>query len=179
MYSPQLLELDHLFKIQEIDGYTPQIGHLVSLLNYARITTFDAVKDLSVSDLDFLLDDKANTIGMLLLHIVSVEYLYHKSTVEKRRLTEEEWECWKPALDLGDLGREKIKGNPLQFYIDQLAQVRKKTLEDFHKLDDSWLYIETDFWDNKKANNYFKWFHVFEDEINHRGQIRMIRKRIK
>ncbi len=179
MYTPELLELDHLFKIQEIDGYTPQIGHLVSLLNYARITTFDAVKGLSVSDLDFLIDEKANTIGMLLLHIASVEYLYHKSTVEKRRLTEEEWECWKPALDLGDLGREKIKGNPLQFYIDQLAQVRKKTLEDFQKLDDRWLYIETDFWDNKKANNYFKWFHVLEDEINHRGQIRMIRKRIK
>jgi uncharacterized damage-inducible protein DinB len=179
MYSPELLELDHLFKIQEIDGYPCQIGHLISMLNYARITTFDAVKDLSVSDLDFLLDEKANSIGMLLLHIAGVEFLYHKTTIGKRKLTDEEWECWKPALDLGDLGREKIKGNPLQFYIDQLAQVRQKTLEDFQKLDDHWLYIETDFWDNKKANNYFKWFHVFEDEINHRGQIRMIRKRIK
>lgn len=26
------------------------------------------------------------------------------------------------------------------------------------------------------TSNYFKWFHVFEDEINHRGQIRLIRK---
>jgi uncharacterized damage-inducible protein DinB len=179
MYSPELLELDHLFKIQEIDGYPCQIGHLISMLNYARITTFDAVKDLSVSDLDFLLDEKSNSIGMLLLHIASVEYDFHKETMENRALTEAEMECWKPALQLGDLGRNKIKGNPIEFYIDQLAQVRKKTLEDFQKLDDSWLYIETDFWDNKKANNYFKWFHVVEEEIHHRGQIRMIRKRIK
>ena len=76
------------------------------------------------------------------------------------------------------MGREKIKGNPLEFYVEQLADVRKKTLEDFQKLEDSWLYEESDFWDHKKANNYFKWFHVLEDEINHRGQIRMIRKRI-
>ena len=51
-------------------------------MNYARITTFDAVKGLSVSDLDFLLDDKANTIGMLLLHIASVEFEFHKLLVD-------------------------------------------------------------------------------------------------
>ena len=26
---------------------------------------------------------------------------------------------------------------------------------------------------DRPANNYFKWFHVFEDELNHRGQIRI------
>ncbi|MCE2963630.1 MAG: DinB family protein [Chitinophagales bacterium] len=179
MYSPELLELDQLFKVKEIDGYPSQLGHLISMLNYARITTFDAVKDLSISDLDFLIDEKANSIGMLLLHIASVEFDIQKETIENRALLEAEMECWEPALQLGELGRNNIRGHSIDFYIDQLAQVRKKTLEDFQKLDDSWLYIETDFWDNKKANNYFKWFHVLEDEINHRGQIRMIRKRIK
>ena len=178
MHTPELLELDHFFKIKEIDGYPSQIGHLISLMNYARITTFDSVKDMSISDLDFLIDEKANSIGMLLLHIAGVEYIYHKTSVERRKLTDDEWECWRPALDLGELGREKIKGNPLEFYMKQLTDVRKKTLEDFQKLEDSWLYEESDFWDHKKANNYFKWFHVLEDEINHRGQIRMIRKRI-
>jgi uncharacterized damage-inducible protein DinB len=178
MHSPELLELDHLYKIQDLDGYSSQISHLISMMNYARITTFDAVKGLNVSELDFLLDEKANTIGMLLLHIASVEYVYHKTTIEKRSLTKDEEECWLPALNLGEQGREKIKGNPLEFYIEQLVEVRKKTLEDMRKLEDSWLYTETDYWDNKKANNYFKWFHVLEDEINHRGQIRLIRKRI-
>lgn len=179
MYTPELLELDHLYKIQTLEGFSPQIGHLVSQMNYARITTFDAVKDLSISDLDFLFDENANTIGMLLLHIAAVEFDFHKETIENRVLDDKELECWRPALELGNLGREKIKGHPLEFYIEQLAQVRKKTLEDFQKLEDSWLYEESDFWDNKKGNNYFKWFHAFEDEINHRGQIRMIRKRLK
>lgn len=178
MYTPKLLEDVELFKITEHEGYPKQLGHLISLLNYARITTFDAVEGLSVSDLDFLVDDKANSVGMLLLHIASVEYIYHKSTIEKRRLNDSEIECWQPALELGDLGRSKIKGHSLDFYIQQLADVRKKTLEDFQKLEDTWLYEETDFWDKKKANNYFKWFHVLEDEINHRGQMRFIRKRL-
>ncbi|MFK9093966.1 hypothetical protein [Bacillus salipaludis] len=32
------------------------------------------------------------------------------------------------------------------------------------------------FWWDRPANNYFKWFHVFEDELSHRGQIRIIKK---
>jgi uncharacterized damage-inducible protein DinB len=115
---------------------------------------------------------------MLLLHIAAVEYDFHKETIENRELSEAEKKCWNPALELGELGREKIKGNSLDFYINQLSEVRKKTLKDMQKLEDNWLYIETDFWDNKKANNYFKWFHVLEDEIHHRGQIRLLRKRI-
>ena len=109
---------------------------------------------MRLRDLDFLLDDKANTIGMLLLHIASVEFEFHKIIVEKRELTEVELDCWRPAVELGDLGREKIKGNPLEFYIEHLAEVRKKTLEDFLKLKDTWLYEESDFWDDKKENNY-------------------------
>ena len=42
---------------------------------------------------------------------------------------------------------------------------------------DAWLDAQTPFWGGKPANNYFKWFHVFEDELNHRGQIRWLRKR--
>jgi uncharacterized damage-inducible protein DinB len=58
-----------------------------------------------------------------------------------------------------------------------LESVRSRTLEEFAKRDDRWLDQETAFWDDQPANNYFKWFHVFEDEINHRGQIRWLRQR--
>jgi uncharacterized damage-inducible protein DinB len=53
--------------------------------------------------------------------------------------------------------------------------VRSDTYAKFNTLSDEWLFEKTDFWWSE-ATNYFKWFHVFEDEINHRGQIRMIRK---
>lgn len=178
MYNSEELEKQDLFQIKKLDSFDSQFGHLISLMNYARITTLDSVEGMSVSDLDFLLDDKANSIGMLLFHIASVDFIYHTSSIENREPTEEELEFWTPALDLGALGREKIKENPLDFYLDLLSSTRWKTLEAFAKLDDTWLYEETDFWDNKKANNYFKWFHVLEDEINHRGQMRLIKKRI-
>ena len=78
--------------------------------------------------------------------------------------------------ELEALGREKIKGNSIEFYIDTLQEVRSKTIETFQSLPDEWLFKTTDFWYDKQANNYFKWFHVFEDEINHRGQIRLIKR---
>ncbi len=178
MYNSEELEKQDLFQIKKLDGFETQFGHLISLMNYARITTLDTVEGMSVSDLDFLIDEKANSIGMLLFHIASVDFIESVYSIENREPTTEEIEFWKPALDLGDIGREKIKGNPLEFYLELLSSTRKKTLEAFAKLNDTWLYEESDFWDNKKANNYFKWFHVLEEEINHRGQMRWIKKRI-
>lgn len=174
-----MLNMQNLFLITDIPGYSPQISRLVSMMNYARFTTLEAVKDLTQTQLDYLIDDKSNSIGALLLHFAAVEYAYQISTFEKRELNEEELSIWGPALDLGRVGQEKIKGNELEFYINKLDQVRNRTLELFKSVHDDWLYIEEDFWYNKKANHYFMWFHVFEDEINHRGQIRFIRKRLK
>lgn len=34
---------DSTFKIEKIEGYSPQIGHLVSMMNYARFTTLNEV----------------------------------------------------------------------------------------------------------------------------------------
>ncbi|MBM7565516.1 DinB family protein [Paenibacillus sacheonensis] len=170
--------MENLLRITDIKGYAPQIGRLISMMNYARFTTLEAVKDLNPEQLDFLLDPQSNSIGALLLHIAAVEYAYQVSTFEKRTLNEEELATWGPALDLGEEGREKIKGNDLAFYLTNLEKVRNRTLELFSSVQDDWLAIEEEFWWDKQANHYFMWFHVFEDEINHRGQIRMIRKKL-
>lgn len=175
----ELLTMDNLLLITDIPGYSPQIGRLVSMMNYARFTTLEEVKHLSMEQLDFLMDPQSNSIGALLLHFAAVEYAYQVTTFDKRDFTEEELRIWGPALNLGTEGQEKIKGHDLTFYLSQLEQVRNRTLNYFKTVTDDWLYIEEPFWYNKPANHYFMWFHVFEDEINHRGQIRMIRKRIK
>jgi DNA-binding XRE family transcriptional regulator len=48
--------------------------------------------------------------------------------------------------------------------------VREKTLEQLSKRNDDWLHETASFFSNGKLmNNYFKWFHVLEDEISHRG----------
>lgn len=174
-----MINMDNILLITDIPGYPPQISRLLSMMNYARHTTLQAVKDLTVDQLDYLLDPESNSIGALLLHFAAVEYAYQVSTFEKRDLSEDEITIWGAALDLGELGRKEIRGHELDFYIKKLDEVREQTFELFKTVDDDWLSEQEDFWYNKQANHYFMWFHVFEDEINHRGQIRLIRKRLK
>ena len=167
----------NLYLVAPIAGYTPQIGRLVSMMNYARRTTLDEAEGLSVEQLDYLHDPHSNSIGALLLHIAAVEVSYQAATFGSRGAGASETGQLEVALGLGARARRKIKGNGVDYYLRVLEGVRSKTLEEFARRDDRWLDEETPFWGRQPANNYFKWFHVFEDEINHRGQIRWLRKR--
>ncbi len=174
------IDLETIFLIQPIEGYSPQISHLLSMMNYARFTTLNSVKGLRLEHLDYLHDENSNTIGALLQHAAAVERIYQHHTFEGEaaKVSDEEHETrWKAALNLGDEGRKHLKGKTLEELVAQLHEVRSITLAELKKCTDDWLYEATDFWNEKKANNYFKWFHVYEDEINHRGQIRWIRSR--
>lgn len=127
---------------------------------------------LSTEQLDFLLDPDSNSIGALLLHFAAVEVAYQVETFEGRELSEAELLVWRPALNLGEEGRANIHGYALDYYIDRLNEVRKRTYDLFASVDDEWLnHSDEDFWHHKPANYYFKWYHVFEDEINHRGSV--------
>ncbi|MFD1020912.1 DinB family protein [Thalassobacillus hwangdonensis] len=163
------------YKVQTIKGYTPQIGQLVTQMNYARKTTLDAVRGLTPEQLDYLPGENANSIGALLLHMAAVEKGFQIEFFDGRRPNEQEMAEWGAAYALGDQGRKEIKGRPLEFYLSKLEEVRGRTLRKFAGFEDDWLY-EDCMWADQPSNHYFIWFHVFEDEINHRGQIRIIRK---
>jgi len=173
-----MMDMEKIYLITDIPGHSPQISRLLSMMNYARFTTLAAVKGLAVEDLDTLIDPEGNSIGALLLHMAAVEYAYQVETFEERDLSEEEKIEWGPALNLGDEGRKYIRGNDLDYYISRLNEVRKRTYDLFQAVDDDWLAREETFWYGKQANYHFMWFHVFEDEINHRGKIRIIRKKL-
>jgi uncharacterized damage-inducible protein DinB len=163
--------------IGDIPGFTPQIGRLVSMMNYVRSTTVNAVADLRVEELDYLPDPQSNSIGALLLHIAAAEAGYQAATFDARELNAEEKQRWSAALELGAKARNEIRGSKLTYYLDSLDQVRAKTLEELGRRDDQWLESETSFGNGRRVNNYFKWFHVLGHEINHRGQIRWLRSR--
>lgn len=164
------------FTIKHKRGYTEKIGELVAMMEMTRDFTLFETSDLTEEELDKTDDKGSNSIGALLMHIAAIEYVHQVMTFEQRDLNEEEMEEWGAALELGEKGREKYYGQPLDYYTDVLADVRKNTLKQFKKKKDSWLYEEGE-WDNgMKYNNYYLWFHVFEDEISHRGQIRMMRR---
>ncbi len=166
-----------LLLIGDLPGFTPQIARLVSMMNYARHTTLSEVAGLGMEQLDSLHDRHSNSIGALLLHIAAVEAWYQAATFAGRDLDSEEMREWGAALDLGERGRREIRGNGLDYYVARLRQVRAGTLAELGRRDDEWLEEQAPFWEGQQANNYFKWFHVVEDELSHRGQIRWLRKR--
>ena len=165
------------FLIEDVPGFTPQIGRLVGMMKYVRATTLQAVRGMTPAQLDYVQDDKSNSIGALLAHIAAVEFAYQVITFEGRDLNDRDNAQWGAALDLGEAARREINRRPLEHYTRVLDEVRAQTFSEFAKRTDSWLYEQAK-WGPGVANNYFMWFHVFEDELSHRGQIRWLRKRI-
>jgi uncharacterized damage-inducible protein DinB len=168
---------DSRFLIGGVRGFTPEIGRLVSMMRYVRETTLDAVAGLGVEALDYLHDPESNSIGALLAHVSAVEEWYQSATFFGRELEPRDLGEWGAALDLGEEARREIRGKPLDAYLARLADVRARTLDELAARDDAWLEETAPFWKGQPANNHFKWFHVFEDELNHRGQIRWLRPR--
>jgi len=163
-------------RIEPMAGYSPTIGRLVGMLTYARNTTLAAIDGLSTAALDHLHDAESNSIGALLAHITVVERSYQILTFEDRLLSSEENERLSTALNLGANGRRLLRGHSLEHYLEELAHVRRVTLEALAARDDEWL--ERSVVPAPKINAHWAWFHVAEDEINHRGQIRWLRTRL-
>jgi len=163
------------------EGYTPQVGTLVSMMAWLRPQIVSTVKGMTTEQLDFLLDDKANTIGALLYHLAATDAFYHEHTF--KGLAWEKWDAsitekYGVAMELGDEGRKKIKGNSIDFYLNLLQQTRESTLAEFKKRDDKWLMTVDEKWYWGPTNNYCKWFHVCEHESHHLGQIAMLKSRV-
>src|SRR5262249_28088572 len=110
------------------EGYSPHIGTLVSMMAWLRPQVIGSIKNLSVEQLDWLIDDKANTIGALAFHLAATDFLYHQHTFDNVTLDNIEkalGDKFGPAMNLGDEGRKKIKGNKAEFYIDILKETRE------------------------------------------------------
>lgn len=162
-------------------GYTPQIGTLVSQMAFMRDQVLRSVKGMSQKDLDFLLDEKANTIGAMLNHLAAVDAFYQLNTFENLagdKIPETWKEHWGPAMELGDPARKLIKGHDLDYYLKILSDTREKALAEFRKRDDTWLMAVDKTWGWGPTNNYCKWFHVTEHEANHNGQIKFLKSRL-
>ncbi|HLY69165.1 MAG TPA: DinB family protein [Puia sp.] len=177
--APHLMD-ESLYMIGPREGYTPYIGSLVSMMNYNRSTIINLTKGMTMEQLDHLQDAQSNTVGALLMHLASVDKIYYVLTIDKRAdFNEEEKKMWGDGMELGDKGRQNIKGKELSYYVDLLTTTREQTLKAFKTKDDAWLLAEDDtFSKGNKFNNYWKWFHVCEHESHHRGQISWLKKRI-
>ena len=77
-----------------IDGYSPLMGTLVSMMNWMRPSVINAVEGLSREELDTLYDSESNTIGALLMHLGGTEVSYQRGTLGLRDHTRTERREW-------------------------------------------------------------------------------------
>ncbi|OMF54875.1 hypothetical protein BK139_18380 [Paenibacillus sp. FSL R5-0490] len=166
------------YRIKHVKGYDEKIGELVSMLEHTRSVTLKDVAGLTQNELDFLPDENSNSIGSLLKHIAFVEYVHQIITFENRDLNDEEYSKWAAAYELGEKARNEFNHHPLEFYLEELSAIREKTLKLLASKRDSWLYEEGKWSNGVPFNNYWFWYHVMEDEISHRGQIRVLKRQL-
>lgn len=177
-----LMSLLHTFSLEAQNiirtekGYSPHIGVVVSMLEDLKERVTSSVHDLDQRGTDFLLDDKANRIGALVLHLAATEKYYQVYTFENRGYNEEEQSEWDVPMGLGDAGREELQGQPISFYLDKWDEVRAETLRLLKTKDDKWFDAKVK---GSNMNNHWAWYHVMEHQANHMGQIRLMIKRIE
>ena len=156
------------------EGYTPQIGIMVDMLEEIKVLIEEDVRDLNQEETDFLFDEKANSIGAMIMHIAATEAYIQTETLEGRSWTEEEQGFWSVAGGLGDSSREHIKGKPISHYLKLWDKVRAKTLEGFKTKNDAWFAANID----ENMNTHWAWFHILKHTTSHRGQIALVKKRL-
>ncbi len=160
-------------EIKPVEGYTPQIGIMVDMLEETKNLITANVKDLNQEQTDFLFDGQANSIGAMIMHLAATESYFQVETLEERVWTPEEVEFWGIAGGLGAASRKTLKGKPISYYLELWNQVRNKTLEGLKSRDDKWFASNID----EGINNHGAWFHILKHAANHMGQIELVKSR--
>ncbi|MBL4744767.1 MAG: hypothetical protein JKY08_00220 [Flavobacteriaceae bacterium] len=96
------------------------------MLNNLSNRVEKALVNMSVYELDYLHDQKANKTGALIMHLAAAEKHYQVYTFENRELNAEEKKIWNTALDLEQAGRDTFKGQSVAYYLQRYKEVRKK-----------------------------------------------------
>ena len=162
-------------RIGNVEGASPQIGAMISMLEDLKDRVERTVKNMSQYEIDYLHDEQANRIGSLVMHLAAAEKYYQVFTFEGRGFNEEEKKKWDKALNLDQGGRDEFKGHSIQYYLDIYNEVRAKTISELKKRDDAWFAEVQKSYD---WTNQYCWFHVMEHQSSHLGQILFLKKRI-
>jgi len=161
-------------EMKPVEGYTPQIGLMAYMLEDLKTRITDQVKGLNQLETDFLYDEDANSIGSLIMHLVSTEAYYQVQTLEGRPWTKEEQNKLGMAGELNEQTKNILKGKPIQDYLDLWDEVRQKSLEGLKSKDDTWFASQV----AEGINYQYVWYHVMEHSAAHMGQIATIKNRL-
>lgn len=169
-----LILLNAQGELKSVEGYSPNIGIMVYMLEDLKDRITEQVKDLNQTQVDFMYDDNANSIGALIMHLVSTESYYQVATLEGRDWTEDERTKFGVAGVINKDVKQMLKGMPITHYLQLWDDVRIKTLNALKTKDDAWFASNID----DGINNHYVWYHVMEHSANHMGQIATIKNRL-
>jgi len=169
-----ILLLNAQGELKSVEGYTPNIGMMVYMLEDLKDRITEQVKDLDLAQTDFLYDADANSIGALLMHLVSTESYYQTATLKGRDWTEDELTRYGMAGELNEAVKNILKGKPITYYLDLWDEVRAITLTELKTKDDDWFASNIE----EGLNYHYIWYHVMEHSANHMGQIATIKNRL-
>ena len=161
-------------EMKSVEGYSLQIGMMVYMLEDLKSRITEQVKDLDPSQTDFLYDADANSIGALVMHLVSTELYYQMATLESVSWTEDEQMLLSLAGELNGETKKILQGKPIQYYLDLWDKVREQTLTGLKTKDDTWFASNLE----EGINYHYVWYHVMEHSANHMGQIATIKNRL-
>ncbi|MEQ8878985.1 MAG: DUF664 domain-containing protein [Cyclobacteriaceae bacterium] len=171
-------QAQYTLSINPAEGYTPQIGVLISMLDELKGRVTSQVQQMNQEETDYLMDDKANRFGALILHLAATERYYQQNTFHDIKLNEEDESEWSIAFELGDKAREVLKDKPISYYLEKWDEVRNETKRVLKTKDDQWLLQTKNFSPEYQYNHYWAWYHVMEHQANHMGQIALMKKRL-
>ncbi len=161
------------------DGHSnPRLAVWIDVLDDVRARTKRYVQGLTAEQLAWHPNPKVESIGTLLLHIAAVEFSYIQEDIMKRPMGEE----WKMAFPVR-FDMPQVSGEPPEFYIGKLDEVRVQTLEVLGGLTDADLgrMIEPLEPGNSGAppvEYSIEWilYHVTEHEAHHKGQVALMKR---
>jgi len=161
-------------ELKSVEGYSPNIGRMVYMLEDLKDKIMQQVKDLDQSQVDFQYDANANSIGALIMHLVSTESYYQTATLMGREWTEEEQTRYGVAGEINEEVKSLLKGKPITYYLALWDEVREITLNELKTKDDAWFASRIE----EGLNHHYTWYHVMQHSANHLGQIATIKNRL-
>ncbi|MFC5848096.1 DUF664 domain-containing protein [Deinococcus petrolearius] len=116
--------------------FSPQVGVLVAMMAYARMTTLEAVQGLGTAELDAVTPASRNSIGTL-AHIAAVDRAYQILSFGGRDLDPVADAGVLGGLTMGEEGPAPTGGRDLDSYLTDLAEARAATLTELAGRDDA------------------------------------------
>ena len=162
--------------VEALDGYTPEVGRLIWMLEATRVRLKEAVDGISLASLDWQPPDGGNRIGTLLYHIAIIEadWLYEEALAIDwpQEITDL---CAYGYRD--DDGRlSLVEGESLADHLARLDQIRAKVLDGFRHMDVK-TFRQPRHFDPYDVTPEWVLFHLINHESEHCGQIMDLRTR--